>query len=181
MGETLNVDQYQMLPVTGPGQPVSIYRMTHSLWLHLLDLCVHGKDQAAHQGWLPPALSLGTGLQKARSTARSTFTCLHLLAACQSQSLKEPLVVLWLHNIVSQQVTKQGKVVFTTLITGSNLVQVLGLRPLSKSPRTHHIQLSFYHVPTDLCGRARSQGVLSPTTHFKNAYHFSLSSKAKSC
>ena len=50
MRETLNVDQYQMLPVTGPGQPVSIYRMTHSLWLHLLDLCVHGKDQAAHQG-----------------------------------------------------------------------------------------------------------------------------------
>ena len=45
-----------MLHVPGPGQPVWSYTAIHGLYLPLLGLGVHGKDQAAHQDLLWPAL-----------------------------------------------------------------------------------------------------------------------------
>lgn len=47
--------------------------------LSLLVLGMHGKGQATHQVWLPLALSLGKGQQKALGTQRSTSACGFLL------------------------------------------------------------------------------------------------------
>ena len=47
LGRDSGAEQCHKLPVTGPGQPVQRYKAVHSLWLSLLGLGVHGKDQAA--------------------------------------------------------------------------------------------------------------------------------------
>lgn len=51
--------QCQMLPVTGPWQPVQSYKVIHNMWQPLLGLCVFGKDQAMHRGQLLSAPGLG--------------------------------------------------------------------------------------------------------------------------
>ena len=91
-------DEYEMLPVTGPVQPVWSYKVTHSLWLPLLGLGVWGKDQASLQGQILPAPGPGADQQRSQDTPRSASTCLHL----SSESLKEPLAVLELREVASQ-------------------------------------------------------------------------------
>ena len=66
-------------------------QVIYGLWLPLLGLTAHGKDQAALQGWLLPALGLVVGHQMSQGTPRFTVTCLHPPVAFQAQSLKEPL------------------------------------------------------------------------------------------
>ena len=58
------------------------YREIHTLWLPLLGLGVHRKDQAVHQDKLLPAPGLGASQQKPQGTLRSTSPCLCLLAVC---------------------------------------------------------------------------------------------------
>lgn len=74
-----------MLSVTVPGQPFWSYKVFHSLWLPVLGVGVHGQDQGANQGWLPPTPSLGEGHQRAPSilSYASAFLCLHLPAVIE--------------------------------------------------------------------------------------------------
>ena len=51
LGETLLLPNIRCC-LTGPGQRVLSYKVTHSLLLPLLGLGEHGKGQAGHQGWL---------------------------------------------------------------------------------------------------------------------------------
>ena len=64
------MDQCQILPVTGPGQPIWNYNMIHSLWLPLLGLGVWGKDQVAHHCWPLSAPVPGACPQKSHGTPR---------------------------------------------------------------------------------------------------------------
>ena len=82
LGRDSGADECQMLPVTGPGWPVWSYKAIHGLWIPLLDLIVHGKDQVAHQGWLSPTPGTGAGQQKSQRILRSAPTCFHLPDPC---------------------------------------------------------------------------------------------------
>lgn len=99
-----------------------------SWWLPLLGFGVSGKDKAALQGQLPPALSPGAGQQKAHSTPVSASAC----QASQTPSLKEPLAGFQLHEAGS--VSHQVEVIRNHQVgTGSLSVPELGLRSLSRS------------------------------------------------
>lgn len=74
--------------------PLALYvklQAIYVLWLPLLGLTAHGKDQDTLQGWLLPALGLVVDQQMSQGTLRFTTTCLHPPGAFQAQSLKEPL------------------------------------------------------------------------------------------
>ena len=88
--------------MTSPGQPVWSYKTIHVLWLLLLDLGICRKGQTVCQGWFLLAPGLVAGQLKSEGTSRSAYTYLHLLTTCQAQPLKDPLVVLKLHDVGSQ-------------------------------------------------------------------------------
>ena len=50
-------------------------QVIHSLWLPLLGLRVHGKDQAAHQVQLLQAPGPGVGQQKFQDTPKLIIAC----------------------------------------------------------------------------------------------------------
>lgn len=59
IGKDSGAGQSETLTVTGPGQPLCSFKQS-SLWMFLLCLGMHGKDQTKHQGWLLPAPGLGS-------------------------------------------------------------------------------------------------------------------------
>lgn len=62
--------------------------MTHNFWLSFLGLNVLGKDQAAYQGWFPPALARGK-IRKTGSILRSAFVS-SAAAACEAVTERAP-------------------------------------------------------------------------------------------
>lgn len=55
LGQGSGAGQCQTFSVTGLALPVRRYHSVHCLWLHLLDLVVHGSGQSVYMGLLPPA------------------------------------------------------------------------------------------------------------------------------
>lgn len=74
LGRDSITDQYHVLPVSGPGQPVWSSEWSTVFCLSLLGLGVHGKNQAVHQSQLFPALGPEADHWKSPSTLRCAST-----------------------------------------------------------------------------------------------------------
>ena len=127
-----------------PWQTVWSYIVIQSLSLPFLDLGVHGKDQAAHQGLCFYQHQAQGQVSKSANPpplfSASAFLYLSPLASCLIGSVTERAPggpeVSWDRFSVSHQV---GMCSFHQIYTGSNLVPVLGLRALQKRPKVYQV------------------------------------------
>lgn len=126
-----------------PGLRVWSYQAIHSLCLPLLNLDEHGRGQAVYQDQLPLALSWRLGQQSLK--APPTTGC---LLGSVTRRASGSIQVVWHRFSMSPSVRAS---VVHQIDTDSNLLTMMGLRPLRKILGSTKAS---YHLPgpMDFCG-----------------------------